>query len=130
MRICCMRFWLLMWFKLTHQDPRMRKQAREHKALHRGKSSWKCKDCGSTAENLQSDHILPLSRFEKLGLQMHNRCLRCPPCNLKKGAKLYPDPKTLQLLLSSGFIRALKRLLWVILPTFALYWILVFYRPV
>lgn len=48
---------------------------------------WCCHWCGvSCKDNYHVDHIQPLSKGGSNRIE--NICISCPPCNLKKGAKL------------------------------------------
>ena len=52
---------------------------------------YTCVYCGDEPEALHCDHIIPLSRG---GLnEFDNLAAACPPCNLDKGSKLFPEWK-------------------------------------
>jgi hypothetical protein len=71
--------------------------SKKHKALERANGLWRCVGCGYKGE-LESDHILPVSKYPMLGLWLCNLALRCGPCNKKKGTKFYVSPRSLLLL--------------------------------
>ena len=100
--------WIMYGFmriKPFHQSKEWRALARRHKALHRGKLTWRCKDCGYEGE-LQSDHILSVKRYPELALMMSNLCLRCDPCNKKKSDKTYADLLTFKVMLRQSIKKA------------------------
>lgn len=98
-----------MWFKFTpfHQRPEWTALARRHKRVSKSKDKLYCVDCGAV-EGLQSDHILPRSKYPKLALNISNLCIRCGPCNQKKGASVKVDSQTLRIALRVIIIRLLK----------------------
>ena len=71
--------------------------SKKHKALDRANGLWRCVGCGYK-EELESDHILPVSKYPMMGLWLCNLALRCGPCNKKKGTKFYISPRSLLLL--------------------------------
>ena len=71
--------------------------SKKHKALERANGLWRCVDCGYK-EELETDHILPVSKYPMMGLWLCNLALRCGPCNKKKGTKFYISPRSLLLL--------------------------------
>lgn len=47
------------------------------------RDDYTCVECGST-EELQADHIKPLSLYPELGLDLDNLQTLCGPCNRRK----------------------------------------------
>jgi len=60
---------------------------------HKEKSQLRCIDCGSK-KDLESDHVLPASKYKHLRLKLFNLVIRCKPCNQAKSAKVYLDRYT------------------------------------
>ena len=81
-----------------HQSREWKALARKHKQLMLKSGKYYCVDCGVT-ENLESDHVLPVSRFWKYRLKSWNLVLRCEEDNKKKGARLIWAPSTGKVLL-------------------------------
>jgi len=79
-----------------HQSKQWAARSRKHKAIAKDKGKWRCVGCGYKGE-LESDHILPVSKYPMMGLWLCNLALRCGPCNKKKGAKFYVSPRALLL---------------------------------
>ena len=78
--------WLMASF---HNSAEWVALARTHKA----QSILKCVDCGSK-NDLESDHVLPASKYKHLRLKLFNLAIRCKPCNQAKSAKVYLDRHT------------------------------------
>lgn len=58
---------------------------------------------------MESDHVLPVSKYPKYKLRLFNLVLCCPACNKKKGAKIYITPKSIVLL---GYYYMIKIIKW------------------
>ena len=84
---------MIDWFRPFHQRKKWRKLARLHKKEMREKGKYYCAKCGST-EALESDHILPVSRYPGLKYAKHNLQLLCKTHNRKKGATIQITPAT------------------------------------
>lgn len=108
-----------MWSKPFHQRPAWRKLARQHKALERAAGNYRCRRCGST-ESLESDHILPRSKYPDLALKMYNLGLLCRPCNGKKGTNTEMRPSVMRVL----FIRCSRASVWATVLATAVYYLL------
>jgi len=80
-----------------HQSRQWIALSKRHKALERANGLWRCVDCGYK-EELESDHILPVSKYPMMRLWLCNLALRCGPCNKKKGARVKISPMSLLLL--------------------------------
>lgn len=85
------------WFKPFHQTKAWKNLARKHKLLAKSKGMYYCARCKTTKE-LESDHILPVSRFPMLRLKMVNLQLLCQKHNREKKAKVEFGLKSLKLL--------------------------------
>lgn len=60
------------------------------------RDNWTCQYCGSTdRDNLQVDHIMPISRGGSNKLK--NLVTACRPCNISKCANVLPQDKFLSL---------------------------------
>lgn len=106
-----------------HQSLAWRKLAVEHKSMERRVGNYKCRKCGAT-EDLQSDHILPRSKYPGLALKMYNLRLLCGPCNRKKRAKIEIRPNILKPL----FFIVIKGVLFITLITTLGYTIVIKFR--
>ena len=85
------------WFKPFHQTKAWRNLARRHKLEAKSKGVYYCARCRTT-EELESDHILPISRYPELRLKMINLELLCRKHNQEKGAKVLLGRRTIKLL--------------------------------
>jgi len=85
------------WFKPFHQTKAWRSLARKHKLLAKSKGMYYCAKCKTTKE-LESDHVLPISRYPRLKLKMTNLQLLCRKHNQEKGAKVLLSHKSIKLL--------------------------------
>lgn len=92
--------------------------ARTHKAVSR----LICVDCGSK-KDLESDHVLPASKYKHLRLKLFNLVIRCKPCNQAKSAKVYLDRYTFRVWL----IIATRGAIWPTITALGLYY--VSYQP-
>lgn len=73
--------------------------AKRHKDIEEKAGNWRCVDCMHSGRHLQSDHVLPASKFKLSRLWLRNLELRCGPCNQKKGVYIILTPKTITLLI-------------------------------
>lgn len=89
------------------QRNRLASQARTHKDIARRRGEWWCVECKSK-DNLESDHILSQKWHPELRFKLWNLCLRCKTCNLRKGAKMYMELRTLRVI----FIASLRGAFW------------------
>jgi hypothetical protein len=74
-----------------HQSKEWQKISREHKTL-------RCYYCRSSTKDIQSDHVLPQSRYPMSRLWKANLVHACAPCNQAKGDKLKFNLITIKLL--------------------------------
>ena len=85
--------------------------AKIHKLIQKAKGKYYCVDC-KTINHLESDHILPVSKYPMYGLWLCNLALRCGPeakgCNQKKSDKIYWSIRAVQLLVIYGMIKILS----------------------
>lgn len=88
---------LMEWGVPFHQTKAWKALARQHKGLMRSIGKYRCEFCGAT-EGLTSDHVMPISRYRSLRLDIDNLQLLCGPCNSKKGAKVLLGRRTIKLL--------------------------------
>jgi len=86
-----------------HNSAEWVKLSKAHKAISR----LICVDCGSK-KDLESDHVLPASKYKHLRLKLFNLVIRCKPCNQAKSAKVYLDRHTFRVWL----ILSVKGVIW------------------
>lgn len=127
-----------MWFKPKsfHKTKEWQALARKHKALEKKNKNWSCVDCQYSGWDLQSDHVLPVSKFWELRLLLQNLVLRCGVedgngCNQKKGAKITLSPKSIKLQIFYYAMKLIKNFVLVVLIVFfgRLIWIDVAFHP-
>jgi len=114
-----------------HQSKEWLSLSKQHKAIERAYSRWKCVDCGNKGEDLQSDHVLCVKHYPMFKLWLCNLKLRCGPCNIKKGTKFYVSPRSLLLVGYYYMIRFLKTLVLVVWLVFSghLLWLDLAFHP-
>jgi len=95
-----------------YNSPAWRKLARAHKQLARKAGKYVCSNwfCWKKV-NLESDHILPRSKFPDIALDINNLQLLCKKHNNKKRAKILIRPSVIRVL----FYKVIKRCLWLTL---------------
>ncbi len=85
----------------------MSKSFHSSKAWRKASKAYKtplCFYCKKSGE-LQTDHVLPVSKYPMMRLWKMNYVLACQPCNLAKSNNLKLNLKTIKLLVIYGMIK-------------------------
>ncbi len=85
----------------------MSKSFHSSKAWRKASKAYKtplCFYCKKSGE-LQTDHVLPVSKYPMMRLWKMNYVLACQPCNLAKSNNLKLNLKTIKLLTVYGMIK-------------------------